>query len=83
MNVDALETWANELSQPEAQLMLLHAAKEHTIKFTTPDLIGMDWAKILRERGYNALCPYARNYLAHRYLTYCEDSHARTRSSAD
>lgn len=80
---DALEIWANELPEPEAQLILLRAAKEHTIKFTNADLIGMEWAKILRERGYNALNPYARNYLAHRYLTYCEDLNSHARASTD
>ncbi len=74
---DNLVLWAENLPEPEAQLILLRAAKEHTAKFTDPETIGMEWAKKLRQNGYNALCPYARNYLAHSYLTYCEDGHSR------
>lgn len=65
---DNLQWWAEHLPEPEAQLALLRAAKEHPRKFTNPDEIGMGWSEELRQRGYNALCPYARNYLAHRYL---------------
>lgn len=77
MSEDTLVHWAEHLPESEVQLMLLRAAKEHGVKFSNPDEIGMGWAKELRQRGYNALCPYARNYLAHRYLTYCDESHSR------
>lgn len=79
MNEDTLVWWAEHLSEAEAQLMLLRAAKEHTVKFTNPDTIGMEWAEKLRQKGYNALCPYARNYIAHRYLKRDEDPSSRLR----
>lgn len=72
---DSLQWWVENLPEAEAQLLLLRAAKEHSVKFTNPDMIGMEWAKTLRTNGYNALGPYARNYLAFRYLTYHEDLH--------
>lgn len=79
MNGETLVGWANNLPEPEAQLVLLRAAKEYQPAFSNPDEIGMGWAKILREHGYNALGPYARDYLAYKYLYYCEDLHRTCR----
>lgn len=73
MDSDRLADWANGLPQVEAQLMLLRAAKEHTAKFTNSELIGMEWSKKLREHGYDTLCPYARNFMAHCYLDHCDN----------
>lgn len=70
-----LTSWAETLPEPEVQLLLLKAAKEYTPPFSNPDEIGMGWAKILREHGYDALGPYAREYMAFKYLYYCEDLH--------
>lgn len=75
MNELHLEQWANNLSDPEAQLMLLHAAKDHPQRFTNHDDVGMGWYRTLKHNGYNQLPPYARNYLAQKYLTCCEEMH--------
>lgn len=68
MSDQILREWAEDLPHPEAQLMLLHAAKDHPEQFTNHDEVGMGWNKILRENGFNSLCPYARAYVARRYL---------------
>ncbi len=68
---DTVALWAEELPEPESQLMLLKAAKEHEAKFTNPEMIGMMWAAKLRRNGFNALCPYARDYVAKRYEQWC------------
>lgn len=64
----SLVRWAEELPHAETQLMLLRAAKTHDEHFTNADEIGMSWNKVLREQGYEYLCPYARNYMAQQYL---------------
>lgn len=71
-----LTSWAESLPEPEMQLLLLKAAKEFQPPFSNPDEIGMGWVKILREHGYAALGPYARDYVAYRYLYACEDLHS-------
>lgn len=74
-----LTSWAESLPAPEAQLLLLKAAKEYSPPFSNPEEIGMGWVKILQEHGYAALGPYARGYIAYKYLYACEDLHPTCR----
>lgn len=68
MSTTSLEWWAENLPADEGRRILVKAANEHTARFSNPEDIGQEWAKKLYQHGYNSLCPYARNYLAHQYL---------------
>lgn len=73
MSQDTVVWWSEHLSDAEAQLLLLRAAKEHSRGFTNTEDIGMEWAHTLKHHGYNQLGPYARNYLYKAYGTYADD----------
>lgn len=68
---DGLQTWAEGLSEPDAQLMLIEAAKRHSHGFSNPEEIGVSWTQMLKRHGYNSLCPYSRNFMAFKYLEHC------------
>lgn len=68
MNGTNLVWWAEHLEHSYVQPLLVQAAEEHPKGFTNAEEIGSQWYATLDTRGYNALCPYARNYLAHVYL---------------
>lgn len=65
MSTDTLQWWADNLPPHEARRLLIDAANKHTHGFSNPDEIGQEWTKKLYSHGYNGLCPYARNFLAH------------------